>query len=533
MKEFLERHKTTILAAIVLLGLMLRLGGLSRTGFNEDEINKYNAAQGYLHHDFSQNREHPMLMKALIAGSLAGSAWWNRHAGRLGRIADETAVRMPNAIFGGLTAVVLFLMAQELFGAAAGLFSAWFWATNPLAISINRVAKEDTLLVLFTWLGYYFYTRAKNIAAGEAAAAGRYYLASGISFGLMLASKYFPHYFGLIFLYYYWFGDKAKYPPRGRKDNLLLFGGMMAALVAANPIILLPGTWIYMLHYVQGADLSRHAYLAFGRYRSEALGLGGGMPAWFYLRYLAIKTPLPVLAAFGAGLVEALRRRREAGASLLLFLLLAWIVPFSLLSSKWLRYMLAWLPAVVMLAAVGAVKLLERLAAAARRWQPRPAAWLAAGSAALVLAAPGWAALRAAPYYALYQNALARGPAGGSFPHEELNDAGLRTAVRRICRAAPRGAVVAVESPTIRRVAAYYLIRYQRRDLRAVTLRASGTPIHADPYYLIALGRKFEASAGLVHQLEAHSRPVWIVDVDGIAADAVYQTAATRAERRP
>ena len=65
---------------IVLLGLALRLRGLAQVGFNEDEVQKVVAAHSYLHGQFSVNLEHPMLMKSLIAISLAAGDIWNRDA---------------------------------------------------------------------------------------------------------------------------------------------------------------------------------------------------------------------------------------------------------------------------------------------------------------------------------------------------------------------------------------------------------------------------------------------------------------------
>ena len=80
---------------------------------------------------------------------------------------EEVAVRLPNVIFGSLTAVVLFLLAQEFFGVEIGLLTAFLWSIGTIAIMDNRLAKEDTLLVFFTWLAYYFYLRAKKVAATE------------------------------------------------------------------------------------------------------------------------------------------------------------------------------------------------------------------------------------------------------------------------------------------------------------------------------------------------------------------------------
>src|SRR2546428_11496888 len=97
--ELTKRHQTTALLLIVLLGLFLRLQGLERVGFNDDEIHKVEAARSYLRGNFLVNLEHPMLMKSLVTLSLAATDSWNRGLGRSYQIPDEVAVRLPNVIF--------------------------------------------------------------------------------------------------------------------------------------------------------------------------------------------------------------------------------------------------------------------------------------------------------------------------------------------------------------------------------------------------------------------------------------------------
>src|SRR6202035_5511913 len=112
----LERHALAALVLIVALGFCLRMRGLDRVGFNEDEVQKVNAARAYLGDDFSRNLEHPMLLKSMIAVSLAAADSWNRGLGRSRQVSDEIAARFPNVVFGALTAVVIFGIARELFG---------------------------------------------------------------------------------------------------------------------------------------------------------------------------------------------------------------------------------------------------------------------------------------------------------------------------------------------------------------------------------------------------------------------------------
>ena len=517
-------HKFAVLFLIVALGLALRLRGLGQAGFNEDEVRKAQAARAYLHGDLTANLEHPMLMKSMIAVALAATDLWNRELGGTRPVPEEVAVRLPNVIFGALTAVVLFLVAQELFNVEIGLLTAFLWSVGTIAIMDNRLAKEDTLLVFFTWLGYYFYQRAKRVAAKDPARAEKHYLASGASFGLMLASKYFPHYLGLNFLYNYLFGDKKAYPPQRRRDTVLLLGTLALFLILFNPVILLPSSLRYMLHYAREGTVTHHGYLMMGRlYFGDPAHLRGGLPIYFYPLLLALKTPLPVMGAFLAGLIEVWRRRREPGPSFVLFMFLLWIVPFSLVSAKWLRYMLAWMPAVYIIAALGVVQIFSWASALVRpRTHPRWAPALAAAIAVVFLAEPAWVAARTAPYYTLYLNPLGLGRTGYYFPHDEMNDLGLREAIARISAQAPEGASVGGEAAP---VFAYYFHRFGRDDLRYFDLSDQAKRTAAPPaaYVVVQDGRKYFENISLIQRVESYQAPIQTVEIGGATAVRVYR----------
>src|SRR2546422_5118669 len=110
------------LALCVLAGLWFRLRGLSAEGFGDDEVHKWLAANRYLHGVFSgDDVEHPMLMKWLIAlTALIGSQF----------LEPETITRLPNALAGGLSVLVVAQLGRRLFGRAAGLFPAAPAATS-------------------------------------------------------------------------------------------------------------------------------------------------------------------------------------------------------------------------------------------------------------------------------------------------------------------------------------------------------------------------------------------------------------------
>lgn len=518
-----SRKTATVLLLIVALGFLLRVRGLERVGFNEDEINKVQAARAYLHGDFSPNREHPMLMKSMIAVSLGASDFWNRHHAIPRQISEEVAVRLPNVIFGSLTAVVIFLLAQELFDAPIALLAAFFWSVGTISIIVNRLAKEDTLLVFFAWLAFYFYYRAKTTSRVDRERSAWWYAAAGASFGLMLASKYFPHYMGILILYWYLPWVREGYPGLRRRQYLAFLGTCGLVFLLADPVILLPSTLKYMLYYVGQGTVTHHGYLMMGHfYYNDPSHFWQGMPIFFYPLLLAIKSPIPLLAALAIGLAEVYRRRRESSYLFLLFMFLMWLVPFSLLNAKWLRWMLSWMPSVYIIAAIGAARLLRWIykTHTTKLWPlPVPASVVLAS--AVLLAQPVIAMVKAGPFYSLYLNPLGLGRTGFYFPHDELADIGLRPAIRRICQEAAPGAAVGGEAPPIFE---YYFQKFGRSDLHYVdlsspTLRTS--PLSA--YLVVEDGRKYVENIAFIRAVESEESPAWVVSVGTLATARVYR----------
>lgn len=523
----MKLRREAIIATLILitaLGFALRLRGLGKAGFNEDEIHKVEAARAYLHGDLAHNLEHPMLMKSLVAVSLATTDRWNKGLGRSHQVSEEVAVRLPNVLFGSLTAVVLFLIAQELFGLEVGLLAAFLWSIGTIAIMDNRIAKEDTLLVCFTWLAYYFYWRAKKAAESDVPKSEKLYAASGASFGLMLASKYFPHYLGLNFLYYCLVRNKRKYPVLRWRDLGLFLGFCGIVFLAANPVVLFPSTLKYILGYAGGSNVTHHGYLMMGQLRYEDLAhFRGGMPVYFYPLFLAIKTPIPVLAAFAVGAVEVFRRRNEPGHSFILCMFLLWILPFSLLGTKWLRWMLSWMPAVYIIAAIGILKCISWASKVfTQELNRRIARPLTATLALLLLAVPAWIAATSGPYYTLYLNPLGLGRTGYYFPQDELNDIGLREAIAGVCEQAPKHGSVGGETTAL---FSYYLHKCGRDDLQYFDLsdRAGRAAAPPDAYIVVQNGRKHAENIAFLQKVEYYQTPIETIQIHGAAAVRVYR----------
>ena len=307
----LERHAVLVLVLLAAGGFALRAAGLGEIGFAEDEINKLEAVGAYGRGDITKNAEHPMVMKALIFVSVHAAAGWNAGAPAALGLSEEAALRLPNVLCGALTVFPVFLLAAALFDCRTGLVAAALWATGVNAVTYNRVAKEDTLLVFFMLLAFYFYVRAKQTSGFDPAGKRRHYLLSGVSFGLMFASKYFPHYFGLNMLYHHCCRVREREPgePRGNTPPLF-YAAAAAAFLVANPAVLLPETWAYLNAYSAEQLLTHHGYLMGETLYHNTVSRSpfGATPVYFYLLFLLVKTPPALLLALALGLYACARR---------------------------------------------------------------------------------------------------------------------------------------------------------------------------------------------------------------------------------
>ncbi|HKS30704.1 MAG TPA: glycosyltransferase family 39 protein [Pyrinomonadaceae bacterium] len=520
-----DKWLVLILTAFILCGFGLRLVNLSRVGFAEDEINKLEAVRAYERGDITPNAEHPMLMKSLIFVSMQASRAWNNTSAL--KISDESAARFPNVLFGALTVVPLFLLAAALFDRRTALLSAALWAFGTNAITYNRIAKEDTLLVFFMLFAFYFYLRAKQTSGFDPKGKKRNYVLSGASFGLMMASKYFPHYFGLNMLYHHLVRVREREPgePKGKTPGLFYLMLLVAFLVA-NPAVLLPQTLSYLNAYTSGSLLTHTGYLMGDVLYKNNMSATPfrGTPLYFYVLYLLIKVPLPVIVSLIVGLAAAFRRPRHPGHAFLLLMFLLWIVPYSLMGAKWLRYTLSLLPFVYMLSAVGIVALMNLFASRLKSMkQERLAQIVCVALIAFFVAWPAWTAVASNPHYAAYTNALGGGRAGYYFPHDEFYDDGLREAIEFVCKDAPRGAVIVGETPAVFR---YYLEVFGRTDLQSrvlsdpkFELATAGRPA----YIIIQKGRTYFENREKMKEVRERYPKVFDIRVRGESAAEVYK----------
>ena len=532
----LERRKLLIVVMAVAIGFCARAYRLDATGFAEDETNKIFAIRCYEQGDFTANAEHPMVMKLMCFASMHSVGAWNRVAGNKLHLSlsDETALRLPNAGFGALTVVPLFLLTTGLLGFRVGLITSLFWALGLDAIWFSRTVKEDTLLVFFMLCGFYLYYRAKQVRASELEVRERLYALAGAAFGLMMASKYFPHYFGLNALFYTLVGyDRRNNQPLTRRMWTKYFAALIAAFVIFNPAAFFPETWRYLWKYANEELLTHHGYLVMDKlFINDMLQSPGGNPWYFYFLFIGVKLPLPVLIAFSAGLVEIFRRRGEyphsRGYLFLRMMLVFWLLPEAFVGCKFLRYSLTLMPLIYMTAAVGVVALWRMTTFAFGKFPvSRHAArrLAAVAVAAILIVAPAVQTIRsvAVSYPSLFLNVFGKNRIGYFFPHDEFYDLGARESIRFVAETAPHQAMIASEIPG---VVQYYLERFDRPDIRSEIISQPSFTLNQGErptFVLLQRGRVYFENVDNFNFIERTFPLVQASVYEGAAAARVYE----------
>jgi hypothetical protein len=523
-----------LLAVLVVAGFGFRAANLSAEGLSEDELNKLEAVAEYRARGLSGvNGEHPLLMKALLTASIVIAEKWNASAVAASHPAAlhvemETALRLPSAIFGAFTAVLIYLVATELFGAEVGLIAAALWAFDPMAIGFNRIAKEDTFLLFFFLLANYFWLRGQTVAEGQHEKnPERYYWATAASFGAMVASKYVPHLIPITVSYNYIFQMMPATRWRiGKRRFLIFFAIMGVVFLLCNPTILLPSTWREMLAFAGQHRVGHDGYEFMGKlYTHKLTDWLGGTPFYFYFVLMATKLALPTLAAFVVGLCLLFRRKLGDGRYLLLLWMFFWMMSFAFPGGKFTRYFTTALPVVLITAAIGVQFVARWLArqCAALLTNDGVKVYVRAAIALLVVLASTQASVSSAPHFRLYNNLLGGGAtrAGDYFPHDEFYDASIRDVMKEIAGRARQGARIVSETPGL---AAYYAEQAGRTDLRYISLSdlTALNEVEAGDIVIIARGRRYFSNDALVTKLHQAIAPTFRVALGATPSVEIY-----------
>lgn len=513
----LSSSKTLVFIALIVLtvaGFGFRATGLSAEGLSEDELNKLNTVADYRAHGLTgANGEHPMLMKALQTASIILAEKWNSFSGSH-QVAPETALRLPGAIVGALSTILIFLIVSELFGVEVALIASALWAFDPTAIGFSRIAKEDSFLLFFFLLANVFWLRGQRVAESTDQSPNKYYWATAASYGAMVASKYLPHLLTISICYYWMFQAIPETRWRLGKKRLLAFFAIMGIVfLMLSPTVLLPETWKQMGLFAGGKRISHDGYEFMGQlYPQRYDDWLHGIPVYFYLVFTAVKLPLLTVLGFIVGLPLLFRRKLGDGRYFILFWLMLWAVAFCFSGGKFTRYYTSVLPAVLITSAL-AIQWVGR-------WLPDR---IAASLAILVIAASAISSLQAAPHFRLFTNSIGGGTAwaGYYFPHDEFYDASMRDVIGEIAGRARTGARVVSESPSL---AAYYAERAQRPDLVCVSLSDPEAlqQLQAGDYVIVARGRRYFSNDAIVSTLRDHATPVAELKLATVPSVKIY-----------
>jgi len=531
----LSASRTLIFAALTVLiiaGFGFRVTGLSAEGLSEDELNKLHAVADYRANGLTgANGEHPMLMKALHVESIMLTEKWNSTsfvaAHPAESIAPETALRLPGVILGAFTALLIYLVTAELFGAEVALIAAALWTFDPSAIGFNRVAKEDTFLLFFFLLANVFWLKGQRVAESSDRSPTRYYWLAGAAYGAMVASKYVPHMITVSIAYYWMFQQIPQTRWRlGTKRILKFFTVMGIVFLILSPTILLPETWHQMGIFAGSKRIGHDGYEFMGKlYTQRFDDWLDGIPVYFFLVFTWVKLPLLSVFGFLIGLPLLFRRKLGDGRYFVMFWLYFWAIAFCFPGGKFTRYYTAVLPAVLITSALG-IQFAGRWLA---QWIAKLASntglqhYVTASLAVVAITCSVVDSIQAAPHFRLFTNTLGGGMAraGYYFPHDEFYDASMREAVSGITRRAGPGARIASESPLL---ASYYAQRENRADLVCVSLSdpAALQQLGVGDFVVVARGRRYFSNDGLIQSLAASAKPDFQMFLKSVPSVDVY-----------
>jgi hypothetical protein len=505
-----------ILIVMIVVGFGLRVRDLGAESFGEDELNKLQTVEEYRTNGLSgRNGEHPFLMKGLQTVSLSIGEYFG--------FSDEASLRFPIALFGAFSTLFLFLVVRELFGRSIALVSAALYAVEPVAIGFDRIAKEDSLVLFFFLLTNLLWLRGQTLAERGVGHWLRYAFGAGVAFAALMASKYYPHLLAVTAGYY----NIYEYVPErnwrfGRPRWLLLFVVMAAAFVVLNPTIVFPETWHEMLRFSSENRVGHDGFEFMGDlYKHRVTDWLSGIPWTFYYVFIVVKTSLPVLVLFLAGLPMMFFRRLGDGRFFIFVWAYLFFMPFSLLGGKFTRYFTIAEPLVLITAATAFYFSAKWLSSKLKLGNFASGVFQTLLFCALI----GGSLFNAAssgPHYRMFTNILGGGkPASGSyFPHDEFYDAATRDVITALSGVADRNATIACETPGL---FAYYAKKTGRGDLKFISLsdKQKVKELTQDDVVVVVKGRRY-FSNDAYQQMLTHVAPTAKVSVANITAAEIY-----------
>ncbi len=502
---------------LTVLAFSIRVYKVDFNSLSEDEVAKWAAVQEYRHGHFTGvNSEHPMLPKVFAWASLAAGERWSRVAAVHGwpSMSPEGWLRLPNVLFGAATTAILFFFCRRMMGVAGSFAASLFWAIAPLPVALNRLTKEETPLTFFTLLACYLYCRAQQADVDKTSR--RCYDLSAIAFGMSLASQYILHLLGLNALTWLIAGKMRLTREPSRFSYTRFFLVLFITFILVNPVILSPVNFHAILNWLHH-DGVKHSGYDFGGtlYMNFPSRLLAGVPWFYYLWLVLVKTPIAILMAVIGGSILLLRDRRTLASCFFLSLGVVQLAGLSVSGAKWIRYSLPLLPFLYL---AGGYAVQQTLKAAKGRVLSRALV----GLATVILL--GWPLVELqswAPYYSFYLNSI-----GGEkknitryFAMDEVSEFDTREVAQKVCPFAPAAATVATARPASM---AYYLQACGRADLQVVPLYDTHYAPRDGDLIVLEPSRRFFETQRFFDALGNSAMPHSEVRVGPVLASTIY-----------
>jgi hypothetical protein len=304
---------------------------------------------------------------------------------------------------------------------------------------------------------------------------------------------------------------------------------MALTFVLVNPVVLAPANFASILHWLHAGAAHHTGYNLDGTLYVNTPAFGhGDMPPYFYVWLLAVKTPIPVLAAIVAGGLLLLRRRDSLASMFFLSFGVMQLLGLSAFPAKWIRYSLGVLPFLFLAGGYAVQQLYDwfltrEWPAAGTRLAPRVLALAAAISLLCMYSElKFWD-----PYFSLYLNGLGGGAnkIARYFTPDEISELDSRQTAEVVSESAPWGARVATSKPMSM---GYYLTRDGRADIQVVALYDPSYRIKAGDLVLREESRRYFETDDVLQWLPVSQMPHVDVPVGPVVATSVYGIVATR-----
>ncbi|MDD5557809.1 MAG: glycosyltransferase family 39 protein [bacterium] len=185
-----NRRAIALAAVVAATAAVPRLSGLDGHSLNSDEILWINRGQRLVYalrereyRRATMHLGHPGVTSAALIG--ASSVYLGRNVSRLSfNVAGPvTAARLPIALLGTATCLLLYLLGRRRVGDAAAFWGGMLLALYPHHIAVSRVAHLDSTLTLFIMLALLCYLACVDTMRP------RWRAASAVFFGLALLTK--------------------------------------------------------------------------------------------------------------------------------------------------------------------------------------------------------------------------------------------------------------------------------------------------------------------------------------------------------